>query len=107
MKYVYLLGAIAGALLPWYFNVLTFTEGPPFTPVGFFMQGFEGPPMLGSLAADFWVGATVSTVWMIAEGRRLRMKWLPAYIVWALLVASASALPLFLFMRERHLEERA
>lgn len=106
MKYFYLLGAIAGAVVPWYFNVLTFTEGPAFTAYGFFMQGFEGPPMLGSLAADFWIGATVSSVWMMAEGRRRGMKWLPGYIVWALMVAWASALPLFLFMRERHIESQ-
>lgn len=108
MKVVYLVGAALGALIPWYFNVLALQEiGGGFTPRAFFMVGFEGSPMLGSVAADFWIGSTISFVWMIVEARRLGMKRWWVFVVWTFAIAWASALPLFFFLRERHLEREA
>jgi hypothetical protein len=104
MKYFYLLAAVIGAIVPWYFNLQAIgEEGDKFTPAAFMMVGFQGSAMLGSLAADFWIGASVSIVWMIAEGRRLGMPRLWCYVVVTFAVAWACALPLFLYFRERHL----
>jgi len=110
MKFFYLLGALVGAVVPWYYNLRAFEEiGTGFTPQAFFLVGFQGSALLGSVAADFWIGSTVVLVWMMAEARRLRMKHSWALVVWTLLVAWASAVPLFLYFRRRHLdgEERA
>lgn len=109
MKVVYALGALLGAVVPWYFNLHAFQENgvAGFTPRAFFMVGFEGSALLGSVAADFWIGATVSLAWMVSEARRLGMKHGWAFVVWTFLVAWASALPLFLLFRERHLERDA
>ena len=75
-----------------------------FTPQAFFLVGFQGSSMLGSLAADFWIGSTASLVWMVIEARRLKMKLWWAFIPLTFMIAWACALPLFLFLRERHLE---
>ncbi|MBX3273387.1 MAG: DUF2834 domain-containing protein [Sandaracinaceae bacterium] len=105
IKYFYLLGAIAGAGSTWWFNIAAFREiGAGFTPQAFVMVGFEGSAMLGSLAADFWVGSTVSLVWMVVEARRLGMRHVWAFVALTFGVAWAFSLPLFLFFRERRLE---
>lgn len=105
MKAFYLFAALLGAVVPWYFNIQALGEiGSAFTPRAFFMVGFEGSAMLGSVAADFWIGSSVALVWMIAEARRLKMKHWWLFVIWTVTVAWASALPLFLFFRERELE---
>ncbi|NVB38262.1 DUF2834 domain-containing protein [Pseudenhygromyxa sp. WMMC2535] len=105
MKAFYLVAGILGAVIPWWFNLHAFAElGSAFTPRAFFMVGFEGSALLGSVAADFWIGSIVALVWMLVEAKRLGMKHRWAIVVWTLTIAWASALPLFLLLRERHLE---
>lgn len=105
MKAFYLLAAIGGGVFPWIYNIQAFDQfGADFTPQAFFMSGFEGSPILGSLAADFWIGSIVALVWMVVEARRLGIKHWWFFVVWTFVIAWASALPLFLFVRERHLE---
>ncbi|MDP2340407.1 MAG: DUF2834 domain-containing protein [Deltaproteobacteria bacterium] len=104
----FLLLAIAGAVVPWTYNLLAAQEmGRFFTPVEFVVIGFDGPALLGSVAADFWIGSTAALVWMLVEARRLRMKYWWAFFPLTLLVAWACALPLFLFLRERTLARTA
>jgi hypothetical protein len=104
LAWVYLALAVIGLCATWYFNLQAFkTLGPDFTPLAFIRAGYEGSPILGSLASDFWVGAFASTLWMVAEGRQLGIRSMWVYVVLALVVAWAFALPLFLFMRERWL----
>lgn len=104
IAWVYLGLALIGAVSTWGFNLAAFEEiGDGFTPMAFMKVGFEGSSMLGSLAADFWVGATTSILWIFVEGRRLKMRRLWLYFLLTFVVAWAFALPLFLFMRERRL----
>lgn len=101
---VYLGLAILGALSTWTFNLRALNElGDAFTPAAFLRVGFEGSALLGSLAADFWVGSTASLIWMINEGLRLQMRRLWVYVILTFMIAWAFSLPLFLFMRERRL----
>ena len=105
MKAFYLLMAVVGAATTWYFNIRAINEiGNEFTPVAFFMVGFQGSAMLGSVAADFWIGSFVSLVWMVAEGRRLQMPRIWVYVVLTFMIAWACSLPLFLYFRQRHLD---
>ena len=103
IAWVYLMLAFAGLAATWTYNYLAFQQyGFDFTPLAFIRAGFEGSPILGSLAADFWIGSLASLIWMIAEGRSLHMRNLWIYVVLTFVVAWAFALPLFLHMRERH-----
>src|SRR5687768_7446921 len=102
IAWVYLGLAILGALSTWTYNLRALSElGDAFTPAAFVRVGFEGSALLGSLAADFWVGSTASLIWMISEGRRLQMRRLWVYAILTFGIAWAFSLPLFLFMRER------
>jgi hypothetical protein len=103
IAWLYLGLSFVGLVTTWTYNYLAFQEfGTAYTPLAFVRAGFEGSPILGSLAADFWVGSLASVIWMIAEGRQLRMHNLWLYVVLTVVVAWAFALPLFLYMRERH-----
>jgi uncharacterized protein DUF2834 len=104
IAYFYLALALAGAVVPWTYNVLAMRElGRTFTPAEFVAAGFQGSALLGSIAADFWIGSSASLVWMVIEARRCGMRRPWAFVVLTFLVAWACALPLFLFLRERHL----
>lgn len=100
----FLVCAIAGAVVPWTYNIAAMNElGRPFTVAEFVMVGFQGPAILGSVAADFWIGSIAALVWMLVEARRLRMRFWWALLPLTLIVAWACALPFFLFLRERAL----
>lgn len=104
LAWVYLLLSVIGLASTWAYNIAAFRMfGSAYTPAAFVRVGFEGSPILGSLASDFWVGSVASVIWMVAEGRHLGMRRVGWYVALTLLVAWACALPLFLFMRERHL----
>jgi hypothetical protein len=103
MGWVYLAFSILGLGATMYYNVRAIQAfGTGYTPLAFIRAGYEGSPILGSLASDFWVGAVASTLWMIAEGKQLGMRNVWGYVFLALVTAWAFALPFFLFMRERH-----
>jgi hypothetical protein len=103
---MYLAFALIGLASTMYFNVRAIQAfGSGYTPLAFILAGYQGSPILGSLASDFWVGAIASTIWMIAEGRSLGMRNIWGYVFLALILAWAFALPLFLYMRERHLNK--
>jgi hypothetical protein len=100
---VYLVLALAGAVVPWYFNIQhLLTSDIPFTPVTFVQSGLV-TPMSSSLTVDFFIGSTAMLVWMGVEGRRLGMRRVWLYFVATFAIAFAFACPFFMFMRERKL----
>lgn len=105
MPIVYAVLAVAGALLPWYFN-LQLIVGPGFD-LGSFLAGVFANPASSSIGVDILVGATAFCVWMIREARRLGMRHWWVYLVITMLVSFACACPLFLLMRDRRLRESA
>ena len=57
---------------------------------------------------DLLVVAFVALVFMVAEGRRIGMRFLWVYVLLTFLVAISVSLPLFLIVRQVHLaKERA
>ena len=107
IPWVYLALSLLGAASTWPFNILAIRElGTDFTPQAFLRVGFEGSPLLGSLASDFWVGSLASLIWMMAEARRLEMRRRWVYFLLTFVIAWACALPFFLFMRERAIAAR-
>lgn len=99
--WVYLGLAIAGLIIPVYFNFIadwSSAENPWWRPIVDF-------PVMSSFTADLFICATACILFIIAEGRRIRMKNLWVYVVLSLLVAIAFAFPLFLFMREKRFKK--
>jgi hypothetical protein len=108
LSIVYLVLAVAGAIVPWTYNIRVMQEtGGAFPVVEFVTIGFQGPPLLGSVAADFWIGSVAALIWMLVEARRMKMKYWWALFPLTMLVAWACALPFFLFLRERSLSRSA
>lgn len=107
MKAFYLIMAALGAIVPWIYNIAAIRElGTVFTPAAFVVAGFEGSALMGSVAADFWIGSVAALVWMVVEARRLGMRRWWIWIVLSIGVAWAFALPLFLYFRERRLDQQ-
>lgn len=90
--------------------VLTFSQLIPFMRehggdmVLLFKQGFETYGA-GFLTMDLLGVALAAAIFIVVEGRRLKMRglWLPIASIFA--VGISLALPIFLYMRERHLEK--
>jgi Protein of unknown function DUF2834 len=105
LRYVYLALCVVGVLLPYW----------QFVP-WFLQHGFDLPLFLHQLFAnriggffglDVIVASFVLWVFVFAEGGRLGMRnlWLP--VVGSLLFGVSLGLPLFLYMRQVHLDKAA
>ena len=102
---VYVLFAIAGAILPTIANIdFARSYGPGFD-IGKFIELANINPAAQSLSRDLSVAAGAITVWIIIEARRLKMKNLWIVILGTFTIAFAFSAPLFLFLRERRLIE--
>ena len=78
LMFFYLLCAIAGLIVPWYYNLQFMMYGDePFTIRKFIGDGMA-TPLSCSLTTDFLITFIAAFVWMIIEGIRLKMKrlWL-------------------------------
>ncbi|MBM5803780.1 MAG: DUF2834 domain-containing protein [Cyanobacteria bacterium K_DeepCast_35m_m2_155] len=105
LQTVYLLLAVAGGVLPWLAN-LEFMQayGASFD-LGLFVQLANANPAAASLSRDLAIGASAVTIWMISETRRLNMRGLPWVLLSCVTIAFAFGCPLFLYLRERRLDE--
>jgi len=105
MKYIYLALCVLGFILPVSQLVPLMMETGGFDFALFIQQAFANR---GSslIAMDLLVTALASLVLIVVEGRRLGMPriWVPIACVF--LVGMSLGLPLFLYMRELHLEKR-
>ena len=114
-KITYLILAVLGALLTWYFNIqfiveshgqLSFAALLQFDWLAFIAGGFANPAA-SSLSVDLLIVLVAGLVFLVSEARRLGMRNWWIYLVLSGLVAAAFAFPLFLFMREYALERQA
>jgi len=103
----YLAIAVAGAVLPWIANLDYMRQYGNSFDIGLFVQLANANPAARSLSSDLLVGASAITVWMVVESRRLQMRHLWLVLLSSVTVAFAFAAPLFLFLRERRLQELA
>ena len=105
LSWIYLALAIAGAILPWLANwEFIQTYGSSFD-IGLFVRLANANAAAQSLSRDLLIGASAVTVWMVSEARRLQMKGLPWVLLGCVTVAFAFGAPLFLYLRERRLQE--
>ena len=105
LRHVYLALAIAGGVLPWLANLEFMQQYGASFDVGLFIRLANANPAAQSLSRDLAIAATAVTIWMVAEGRRLRLKGLTWVLLSCVTVAFACGCPLFLYLRERRLAE--
>jgi hypothetical protein len=105
VRYLYLLLALLGGILPWLANWEFIQSYGAAFDLSLFVRLAAANPAAASLSRDLAIAAAAVTVWMVVESRRLRMRGL----VWVLLscgtIAFAFGAPLFLYLRERRLDE--
>jgi hypothetical protein len=101
MQWVFLIAAIAGAILP-LSQFIPFLATYGFDLLLFFRQLFQNH-VSAFFGMDIIVSSLVLWVFVFSEGRRRHMKNLWLYVVCNLIVGVSLALPLFLFFRERTL----
>ena len=105
LKWVYLLLAILGAVLPTLANIeFAKSFGPSFD-IQLFIELANNNPASQSLSRDLLIGSTAVFIWIISESKRLEMKNLWIVILATFTIAFAFSAPLFLYLRELRIEE--
>lgn len=107
LRWIYLLLAVSGAILPWQAN-LEFMQanGDPLALMQF-IQDANANAAARSLSRDLLIGASAITIWIAVEGRRLQMKGWWITLIACVMISFACGAPLFLHLRERRLAELA
>ena len=98
MKTVYLVLAVAGAVVPYVFFFRFMAEPDP-TLTNFTSQLFATSPA-GGFTSDLLITSAVFWAWSFREARRLEMGRWWAYVAANLLIGLSFAFPLFLYVRE-------
>ncbi len=101
-KTLYLIGAIVGTVLPYYYLFQFFSQYG--FDVGLFAQQAAANPVAAMFTVDLFISSFVFWVFLFGEGRKRGMGNLWLYVVANLAVGLSLALPLFLYMRERAME---
>ena len=101
MPLVYLVLSIVGFALPYWQLIPFFTDNGLNLPL-FWSQLFANQ-ISSDFAFDLFVSSVVFWIFVFREGTRLHLKFLWVYIVLNLVVGLSFALPLFLWVRSRHL----
>lgn len=105
LQWLYLALAVAGAVLPWLANVEFIQLSDNAFDLGLFLRLANANPAAQSLSRDLFIGASAVTIWMVTEARRLQVKGLAICLLCCVTLAFACGAPLFLFLRERRLQE--
>lgn len=106
LPWIYLALAVLGAILPWQAN-LEFIQASASG--GFDLAGFISDANLTaasrSLSRDLLVAASAFSIWIVLEGRRLEVKGWRLTLLACVTISFACGGPLFLYLRERRLNE--
>jgi hypothetical protein len=105
MKRLYLLLAVTGFVLPYYFFV-SFLIANGLNLQLFLSQLFANN-ISSFFAVDLIISAIVFWVFLCREARRYQMGNWWVYIVTTLIIGPSFALPLFLYLRESRIEALA
>lgn len=103
LQATYLILCILGTILP-YSQFLPFLIESKFDLKLFFEQLFANR-ISTAFGMDFIISSLVLWIFVFSEGARLKMKNLWVYIASYLLAGISLALPLFLLVRQRYIEE--
>lgn len=103
-RILYLLLALAGLVMTWYYNLQFMQESGGAFDLGAFLAATSGNAASRSLSWDLAISCVAGLLWIYFESRRLGMRFFWVYILLAFSIAWAFAFPLFLFMRQGKLE---
>ena len=102
---LYLLLAIFGLVMTWYYNLQFIAEsGGSFDVMGFIAAGATNAAAQ-SLSWDLAIACVTGLIWIYFESKRMGLGYFWVYIILAFCVAFAFAFPLFLFFREGKLDK--
>jgi hypothetical protein len=105
MKTVYLVLAIIGLIVPYYFFLQLPAEDGFNLPA--LIQPFFANNFMRGAAMDLTISVLVFWLFLFVEASKLQMKNAWVYVLATLLVGLSFALPLFLYFRERKLENQS
>jgi hypothetical protein len=103
-RVLYLLLAIAGVIMTWYYNLQFIAESGGSFDFAEFMAAGATNAASQSLSWDLAIACLAGLLWIFFESKRLGMRFFWLYIILAFSVAYAFAFPLFLFVRQGKLE---
>ena len=103
-KNLFLILAIVGLLVPYYFFFRYFGENGFNLPL-LIQQAFAND-IASAFAMDLIISVIVFWTYLFVEANRLQMKNTWLYVLATVFVGLSFALPLFLYFRERKLEQR-
>lgn len=104
LRGVYLLLAIAGLLIPWYFNIQFIAESGGSFDIGEFIAASSSNAASKSLSWDLSIACLAGLCWIFFESKRLDLGFFWVYLLLTFCVAYAFAFPLFLFVRQGKIE---
>lgn len=90
--------AVAGLVGTWWFNVRSITAGEDY------LAGWFANAAASSAAVDVIVVALAACLFFVLEGRRLHLRLTWLLVPMTFVVAVAFTFPLFLALRERHIQ---
>jgi hypothetical protein len=103
-RVLYLVLAIAGLVMTWYYNLQFMAEsGGSFDLMEFVAAGATNSAAK-SLSWDLAIACVAGLTWIYFESKRMDLRFFWVYIILAFGVAFAFAFPLFLFIRQGKLE---
>jgi hypothetical protein len=105
ITWLYLALAVAGGILPWLSNLEFMRQYGSAFDLGLFIRLANANPAAQSLSRDLLIGASAFAIWMVVESRRLQMRGLWLVLLAMVTIAFAFGAPLFLYLRERRLQE--
>ena len=103
-RILYLILAIAGIVMTWYYNLQFMNESQGDFDIAAFIAAGSTNAAAKSLSWDLAIACIAGLCWIFFESRRLGMRFFWIYIPLAFGIAWAFAFPLFLFVRQGKLE---
>ena len=96
----FLVIAIGGFIVTWYFNLQYLMQGGGLGPAEFFAAAFANP-LTSAITIDIYLSAIAFSAWVVSDSRHARIKWPWAYILICFALGLVVSLPIYLVMRER------
>ena len=102
---LYAILTVMGTVGTWYYNLQFMNEVGMDAGAMAFLEASMANAASSSMTIDILVAAGAGMLFFTAEGRRLGIRHIWAYMLFSCVIAFAAMFPLFLLVRERRLAE--